>query len=206
MRTVKDAMERKNEIMDAAAALFRQKGYEAATISDLVEKLGIARGLIYYHFKSKEDILDAMLERTNAKLLAAGREAAADKSLPVVERLLKTLMALNAGDDALVEHLHSSGNALMHQKSHLMLLQGVPPILAEIVADGVADGLFDTPYPLESIEMIIAYVNTVFDEHAKSFTPEELATRVDAFIFNLERLLCAAPGSMNLLRQLFDRR
>ncbi len=206
MRTVKDAAERKNEIMDAAEALFRQKGYEAATISDLVERLGIARGLIYYHFKSKEDILDAMLERAAASLLAAARKVAGDKSVATPERLLRTLMAMNAGDDALVEHLHSAGNALMHQKSHRLLLQGIPPILAEIISDGVAEGLFDTPYPHESIEMVIAYVNTVFDEHAGSYTAEELGARINAFIFNLERLFGAASGSFGLLRQLFEKR
>ncbi len=203
MRTVKDAGERKNEILDAAEVLFKQKGYEAATISDLVERLGIARGLIYYHFKSKEDILDAMLERTSAKLLAAARKAAEDKAVPAPERLLGTLVALNARDDALVEHLHSAGNALKHQKSHKILLQGVPPILMEIVSDGMAEGLFDTPYPYESLEMVIAYVNTVFDEYAGCFTGEELAGRVGAFLFNVERLLGAAPGSLGLLKKLF---
>ena len=57
MRTVKNAEERRNEILDAAAELFKQKGFDGTSTGDILEKVGIARGTLYYHFKSKEDIM-----------------------------------------------------------------------------------------------------------------------------------------------------
>ncbi len=47
---------RKNEILDAAEELFALKGFDGTSINDTLEKAGIARGMLYYHFKSKEDV------------------------------------------------------------------------------------------------------------------------------------------------------
>ncbi len=205
MRIVKDAAERKNEILDAAETLFSQKGFDGTSISDIIEKVGVARGTVYYHFKSKEDIMDSLIDRLNMRLLSAAKEIAADKNIPVFERLFKALMAMNATDsEDLTEHIHKPQNALMHQKSHLAMLEGIPPILTEIVEDGIKEGLFDMPYPYETIEMIIAHVNTVFDNYIDNLPLEERIKRIEAFIFNLDRLFGAKPGSFAPVIQLFN--
>ena len=69
MRVVKEAEERKNEILDAAEELFVTKGYDGTSTGDILDKVGIARGTLYYHFKSKEDILDALIERISASMI-----------------------------------------------------------------------------------------------------------------------------------------
>ena len=53
MRVVKEAEERRNEILDAADMLFADKGFDNTSTNDILEKVGIARGTLYYHFKSK---------------------------------------------------------------------------------------------------------------------------------------------------------
>lgn len=51
-------------ILDTATKLFSEKGWEQTTIQDIVDELGdLTRGAFYHHFKSKEDIIDAVLER-----------------------------------------------------------------------------------------------------------------------------------------------
>ena len=54
MRTVKEAAVRRNEILDAAERLFGTKGFDQTSTNDLLAEVGIARGTLYYHFKSKE--------------------------------------------------------------------------------------------------------------------------------------------------------
>jgi len=44
---------RVEEILDAAEALFTQKGYDATSIKDIIDAVGIARGTLYHHFSSK---------------------------------------------------------------------------------------------------------------------------------------------------------
>ena len=90
MRTVKEPEIRKNEILDAADTLFARKGFDNTSTGDILEMVGIARGTLYYHFKSKEDILDALIERYNRQILSAAQEAASDKRFSVKERLPDT--------------------------------------------------------------------------------------------------------------------
>jgi AcrR family transcriptional regulator len=54
---------RRHQLIDAALALFAEKGYENATIKDLAEACGVAPGLVYHYFDSKEDLLLAVFEK-----------------------------------------------------------------------------------------------------------------------------------------------
>lgn len=61
-RTPKIAEERREQIIDAAMRVFAEKGFARATNRDIAHEAGITSGLIYYYFKSKEDLLRAALE------------------------------------------------------------------------------------------------------------------------------------------------
>lgn len=206
MRVVKEAEERKNEILDAADELFGQKGFDGTSTNDILEKVGIARGTLYYHFKSKEDIMDALIERYSVRLFDTAQEIAADKSIPVVERIIRVVMSMNLSGESseeIMEHIHKPQNALMHQKIQRVILGGLTPILTEIIREGTRQGLFSTPFPYECMEMVVAYTNTVFDDDMVSMTNEERVSRIQAFIFNTERLLGAESGSLMDVMQMF---
>lgn len=206
MRIVKEAEERRNEILDAADELFAQKGFDGTSTKDILEKVGIARGTLYHHFKSKEDIMDALIERYNVRLLGAAQEIAADKSIPVVERIIRVVMALNisgGSSEEIMEHIHKPQNALMHQKIQKVIINGVPPILTGIIREGIEQGMFNTPYPYECMEMVVIYANTVFDDDMVAMTNEERMARMGAFICNVERLLGAESGSLMDTLQIF---
>ena len=51
------------KILDVSLRLFQEKGYEATTIQDIVDALGMSKGAIYHHFNSKEAILDRISEQ-----------------------------------------------------------------------------------------------------------------------------------------------
>ena len=56
-----------NRILDVAFRLFMEKGYDRTSIQDIIDHLGgLSKGAIYHHFKSKEDILMAVMERITA--------------------------------------------------------------------------------------------------------------------------------------------
>ncbi|MEC0243827.1 TetR/AcrR family transcriptional regulator [Paenibacillus dokdonensis] len=207
MRVIKEAEERINEILDAADELFFQKGFDGTSTNDILEKVGIARGTLYHHFKSKEDIMDALIDRYKVRILDAAQEIAANKSIPVVERIIQVVMALNisGGSSAeMMEHIHKPQNALMHQKIQRVIISGVTPILAGIIREGIEQGLFNTPFPYECMEIVVIYANTVFDDDYIEMTNEELAARMHAFIFNIERMLGVKQGSLMHIMKMFD--
>ncbi len=198
MRIVKEAQERKNEILDAAAELFATKGYDGTSTNDILEKIGIARGTLYYHFKSKEDILDGMIERINGLLAAKAGKLAGDKSIPVVERILLVVKNLNVDSGIgaeVMKQVHKPQNALMHQKMQQSLMDEIAPILAKLVEEGISQGIFHTQCPLEATEMILLYSEVVFDDQFQQ-SGEQQVKRIRAFLYNAEKLLGAESGSL----------
>ncbi len=198
MRIVKTAEERKNEILDIAEQLFAEKGYDHASTNDIINKIGIARGTLYHHFGSKEEILDALVERMTRDSISRARTIVADKSRPLLERLTGAIIALDIDTGAgpvVFEQIHKPQNALLHQKMQERLISGVVPLMAELIREGNESGLFDSEYPDEAAEMIIVYSNIAFDALA-GLTAEQLEKKSRAFIRNTEKLLGAEEGSL----------
>ena len=208
MRVVKEANVRKNEILDAATRLFAEKGFDNTSTSDIMSAVGIAKGTLYHHFKSKEDIMDSLIERQTTQILDRARKAAGDTSLSVEERMIATISALHiedtdqTGGNEIIDHLHKPQNALMNQKTKQIILQRVPPIMAGIVNDGIAQGLYDTPYPLECMEIAVCYLNLMLDDDVFELTEEQSREKIKAFIFCLERLLGVEEGQLTYFRQM----
>lgn len=208
MRTVKEAEERKNEILDVAERLFGTKGFDNTSTSDILNEVVIARGTLYYHFKSKEDILDAMIDRMTGRLVEKAAALLAKKEIPVLKRLTMMMTALNVNGSLgqeIMEQVHKPQNALMHQKMQERLLAGVNPLVTALIREGIAQGICKTEYPAEVAEMTLLYSNTAFDtlaEHGK----EERERKINAFIYNLERLLGMERGSMEaVILPIFER-
>lgn len=75
-------------ILDVAEELFMSKGYEHTTMADIVGGLGgLTKGAVYHHFKSKEEVFEAVFERANEPLVARTREILADRSLSGLEKI-----------------------------------------------------------------------------------------------------------------------
>lgn len=63
MRITKELEVRKQEILDTALRLFGEKGYEKASITDIAKAIGVAQGLCYRYFPSKEALFDSAIEQ-----------------------------------------------------------------------------------------------------------------------------------------------
>lgn len=200
MRVVKEAEERKEEILDAAEKLFAAKGVDNTSTGDILNAVGIARGTLYYHFKSKEEILDGVIERITKQLMQDAREIVRNKELPVLERLTKAIMSLNVESKIgyeIMEQVHRPQNALMHQKMQVTLLTGINPILTELVEEGIEQGIFHTQYPESVVEILMLYANTAFDElNLAGLDPEQMEKKIAGFIYNVERLMGMKEGSL----------
>lgn len=207
MRIVKEAEERKNEILDVAARLFAESGYDNTSTNDILKEIGIARGTLYYHFKSKEEILDTLIKRMADQMVTKARLAVADKSISVLDRITRAMLALNVEEPIgteVLDQMHKPQNALMHKKSQTYLLKQIVPIFADLAEEGIKQGIFSTEYPKEAAEMILIYSNVAFDDLMEP-TPEELQQRMKAFIYHAERILGAEQGSMQLsIQKIFE--
>ena len=207
MRIVKEAQERKNEILDVAERLFCSKGFDSTSTNDILNEIGIARGTLYYHFKSKEDILDAMIERLTNQIVAKAATIALDDSIPVLERLTRTILSLNVDNelgDMIMEQVHRPQNALLHQKLENRLLGQVNKLITSITEDGIRQGIMHTEYPAEAVEMIMTYSYIAFDS-MNEYTKEEELRKIMGFVYHSERVLGMEKGSLlEAMKPLFN--
>lgn len=94
---------REGKLLDAAARLFREKGFRATTVRDIARAAGMLPGSLHYRYATKESLLLALMERSISRAVAAIREAVAVSKDPL-ERVRLALSAhlrlLLAGDDA----------------------------------------------------------------------------------------------------------
>ena len=193
----KEAEERKKEILDIAEELFTAKGYDNTSTTDILERVGIARGTMYYHFKSKEEILDALIDRIIQGIVCNVKSALSCKATAPQKILL--FIGATRVDSAIgkeiTDYAHKPQNALMHQKMLNSLLAALTPIAAGIIKDGIKEGSFSTDYPEETAEMLLIYSSVVFDD-MNEITTAEREKKVAGFVSNMERLLGVKSGGL----------
>ena len=127
MREVKKAEVRREEILQKAAELFREKGFIHTTTGDLIGALGISRGLLYYHFRDLEDIADQLTEGWIAPLKMLAKNLPYDRELDAREKV----WALAEGVAALPGEEDPYLLDLMRRKLTPVLRRTLLPILRE---------------------------------------------------------------------------
>lgn len=207
MRISKEAEERRNEILDTAEMLFFAKGYARTTVNDILQEIGIAKGTFYYYFKSKEEVMDAVVMRYIDAGVDAARQIAADPKLTVHEKLLQIIMAQKPDTERkgqMIEQFHQAENAQLHQKSLTETILKLTPVLTEVIEQGIQERLFHCPYPQATMEFLLIASQFMFDEGIFEWQPEEIIEKIQAFIYIMETTLGAEKGSFDYVTQMFD--
>lgn len=136
MRVSKASEERRQEILDAAMRVFYEKGYENTTISDIALKMGVAQGLIYRYFKSKEALFDGALEHYAQRLASKMGEAIRDGRTTLREKIQNTPSFLHIEDDDSFYYKIFNGpdKKGVYQKLSLKVAERLVPHVAEAIA------------------------------------------------------------------------
>ena len=198
MRIIKEPEVRKSEIIDAAEKLFALKGYEKTTVSDILNTTSIAKGTFYYHFKSKEEVLNAIIRRRIDAGLERAKAIASHPHLSPVQKIASAIMAQKPqtpAEEEFLPVLHEQSNALFHQKVLTSCVTQLTPVLSAIVEEGIEKGDFSTAFPKESVKLLLTAGLIIFDDEYFPWSREEQAARMPAFLCAMERILGAKEGS-----------
>ena len=195
---------KKEFILDVAEKMFIEQGFDQNSIAQILDATQIAKGTLYYYFTSKEEIMDAILERWIERSFEQVRIWVEQKQLPILERLMGALASLNMQKDGqeLLDHLHAPQNALLHEKTNQILLSKVPEILYPLFQEGFQAGEMQTAYPYESIEMMLTYSLQIFDSSFQKLDQAEKNHKIQAFIYLLEKIFQTKEGYFSSLAQL----
>ena len=144
-------------ILDAATRLFLEKGYDNTTIQDIVNELdGLSKGAVYHHFKSKEEIMDAVGDRmflsNNPFEKVRNR-----KDLNGLEKIREAIR-LNQSDEARTDMTIQSIPLTRNPRLLVEMIQSnlrvLTPYYLELLEEGNKDGSIHTEYAREIAELI----------------------------------------------------
>lgn len=205
MRIVKEYEERRKEILETAERLFLTKGYTKTTVNDILKEIGIAKGTFYHYFKSKEEVMDEIIMRIIKEDVTKVKRIVSNPDIPVLDKLFKILMEQSpkSGDvkEKMIEQFHQPNNAEMHQKSLVQSIIHLSPILTEVLEQGIEEGIFSTPYPQETIELLLSSAQVIFDDGLFQWKPEEMINRAKAYIKMMEASVGAKEGSFDYMME-----
>jgi len=129
--------EKRRLILDAAVRVFAHKGFHTSRVGDIAEEAGVAHGLLYHYFSSKDEVLETIFRETWAQLLADIQEIE-ESGAPAVEQLQQATVRL------------------------LGSWQRNPEVVRVIVREiarspGLQERLADLVKPVEAVQRIIAH-------------------------------------------------
>jgi AcrR family transcriptional regulator len=213
-RTVKDYDERYAEFLDVAQQLFFSQGYEQTTVQEIIDAVGVAKGTFYYYFDSKQAVLEAVVADLSAQKLALYEAIMADEALDTTQKWMQMVQVINdwkierkAELLALLRMMQMDENVLLQHQLGTQKAKVAAPELAKLIAQGIAEGVFETDYVEESAKIVYAiskaFSGTLTDMFLNPDNyddPEALARRKFAAIQTaIERVLGATRGSLPLI-------
>lgn len=201
-RIVKAPEERRAEIVETADRLFRKNGYAKCSVEMIIREIGVAKGTFYYYFKSKPDILEAVVDTTLGQIVEMAKGVADDPSLTAMQKMEALLGNSHIGDgDSLdvAEMLHLPENRELHELTNIKTVLQLSPILAQIVEQGIGEGVFDVERPLETIQFLFTGAQFLTDGDMFGFSKSELRARRLVMQTIIEKALGAEPGSFDFM-------
>ena len=138
------ADDKPRRILDAAVRVFAAQGYDASRVGDIAKEAGVAYGLVYHYYESKELVLEAVFREAWGRLLAAvalAEETGADAS-EQLELVVKIVLRTWRDDPDLVRLLVREVTRNPHIQDELDEIGQAFASLERMVRRGQADGTF----------------------------------------------------------------
>lgn len=192
----------REKILNTATQLFIQKGSEKTSMQDIAQTAGISKGAIYHHFKSKDEIVLAvirsrqeLMEEEMKQWLKATENLTGREQLQTILKSNLESQTARATDGIVGEYEKDAGFILTMMRDNLRI---GAPLVSDIIKKGMADGSLRTQYPDQAAEVFLLLVNfwmhgTIFESDPEKL-PERfhflqfMMTSVGMDIFNDELL------------------
>ncbi|WP_284386052.1 TetR/AcrR family transcriptional regulator, partial [Bacillus safensis] len=151
------------QILNVSTKLFQEKGFEKTSLQDIIHELNMSKGAIYHHFKSKEEILRAVMERqfrhATEKLEDLIEHTEATHAKEKLQRILEQLVS--------DPQSHTIDGILVDQiKNPQFVVEGMKAgvnqdalKMKQLILEGIEDGSMTTAFPGEVAEVFMLLVN-----------------------------------------------
>lgn len=171
----------REKILNTATQLFIQKGSEKTSMQDIAQTAGISKGAIYHHFKSKDEIVFAvirsrqeLMEEEMKQWFKATENLTGREQLQAILKSNLESQTARAIDGIVDEYEQDAGFILTMMRDNLRI---GAPLVSDIIKKGMADGSIQTQYPDQTAEVFLLLVNFWMNETVFESDPEKLPER-----------------------------
>lgn len=153
----------RDEILDAAAQIFSQKGFHAASMQDIAQAVNLQKGSLYHHVTSKQEILFSLLDRA-LDMLIQHIEQVISQPLNPEEKLRQAMIAylhtmLEHRDLAAVLLLEHRSLELQYQSRHFPHRDRFERLWRDLIQEGVDRGTFESADPGLASKSLLGVMN-----------------------------------------------
>jgi AcrR family transcriptional regulator len=169
-RITKSVEERRQEIIDTAKKLFMANGFGKTQVADISREIEVAQGLVYHYFKSKTDLLYAVIDeisKENVETISQSISENRGSAIDCVSLILGNLMNNeNQGKYGLLFSSIKADQGLMDYFNKKMSMS-TEPLLLSLIELGNMDGSWKCEYPRETARFILQGINGIVELYSQ---------------------------------------
>jgi len=174
--------ERRNEIIETAGKLFEEKGYEQTQVQDIVNEIGVAKGLFYYYFKSKDEVMEELADRyADAIIDAVNNLIYKDIStFDKINRIFQIFIDSAEKKFGIFMGILNVKNGKTHERIFFNVGKKMVPLVTELILSGNDNGECNCSDPKFITEFLVSglfnIMNQISPEEKIDYLKEKLPT------------------------------
>ena len=174
--------ERRNEIIETAGKLFEEKGYEQTQVQDIVNEIGVAKGLFYYYFKSKDEVMEELADRYADAIIDAVNKLI-DKDISTfdkINRIFQIFIDSAEKKFGIFMGILNVKNGITHERIFFNVGKKMVPLVTELILSGNDNGECNCSDPKFITEFLVSglfnIMNQISPDEKINYLKEKLPT------------------------------
>ena len=174
--------ERRNEIIETAGKLFEEKGYEQTQVQDIVNEIGVAKGLFYYYFKSKDEVMEELADRYADAIIDAVNKLI-DKDIATfdkINRIFQIFIDSAEKKFGIFMGILNVKNGITHERIFFNVGKKMVPLVTELILSGNDNGECNCSDPKFITEFLVLglfnIMNQISPDEKIDYLKEKLPT------------------------------
>jgi len=214
----KNVVKRENKrmlVLEAMEKLIMEGKATLCTVGEIAKKAGIGKGSVYYYYNSKEEVETDLYFKIFDDFIDGCKfvldvEAGALEKLELLfvdyfTRMSKLICSNRLSARYMLDaYLHLPQNAAIHQKTLAYAIKRMACIMAEILRQGVKEGVIECSEPEERAQIMVGLTAFLFDPGIFKQVPQEVNNRMRAFAEIMERDLKMEKGRLSYMYEKFQ--
>lgn len=174
--------ERRNEIIETAGKLFEEKGYEQTQVQDIVNEIGVAKGLFYYYFKSKDEVMEELADRYADAIIDAVNKLI-DKDISTLDKINRIFQIFIDSAEkkfGIFMGILNVKNGKTHERIFFNVGKKMVPLVTELILSGNDNGECNCSDPKFITEFLVSglfnIMNQISPDEKIDYLKEKLPT------------------------------